>query len=74
MEQVGYVAVMALIGLLTAAYGLGQIAGPPLVAWLLQRSANAADGFATSLQTAAAALLLGLIIYAALARRAPLGP
>lgn len=64
----------ALIGLLTAAYGLGQIAGPPLVAWLLQRSANAADGFATSLQTAAAALLLGLIIYAALARRAPLGP
>ena len=64
----------ALIGLLTAAYGLGQIAGPPLVAWLLRRSANAADGFATSLQTAAAALLLGLIIYAALARRAPLGP
>jgi MFS family permease len=62
----------ALIGLLTAAYGLGQIVGPPMVAWLLRRSANAAEGFASSLQTAAAALVLGLAIYAVLARRAPM--
>jgi MFS family permease len=61
----------ALIGLLTAAYGLGQIAGPPLVAWLLRHSASAAAGFTASLQTAAAALLAGLAIYAVLARRAP---
>ena len=62
----------ALIGVLTAAYGLGQIAGPPWVAWLLQRSANAAAGFASSLQTAAAALVLGMAIFAVLARRSPL--
>ena len=62
----------ALIGLLTAAYGLGQIAGPPMVAWLLQRSASPAEGFTLSLQTAAASLLLGLAIYAVLERRAPL--
>jgi MFS family permease len=64
----------ALIGLLTAAYGLGQILGPPLVAWLLQHSAHAAQGFAWSLQTAAAALVLGMLIYAAWARRRPLPP
>ena len=63
----------ALIGLLTAAYGLGQIAGPPLVAGLLRRSASAAAGFTTSLYTAAAALLLGLAIYAVLARRSARG-
>jgi MFS family permease len=63
----------ALIGLLTAAYGLGQIAGPPMVAWVLARSSSAAQGFATSLQAAAAALVAGLAIYALLARRAPLG-
>lgn len=62
----------ALMALLTAAYGLGQIAGPPLVAWLLQHSASPAAGFATSLQAAAASLVLGLLIYAGLERRAPL--
>ena len=63
----------ALIGALTAAYGMGQIAGPPMVAWLLQHSADAAEGFTTSLQVAAGSLLLGLVIYAVLERRAPLG-
>ncbi|MFO1273478.1 MAG: YbfB/YjiJ family MFS transporter [Rubrivivax sp.] len=62
----------ALIGLLTAAYGLGQIAGPPMVAWLLRHSADAAQGFSWSLQSAAAALVFGLGVYAVLARRAPL--
>ena len=59
----------ALIGLLTASYGLGQITGPPMVAWLLRHSDSAARGFSTSLQAAAAALLLGGAIYAVLARR-----
>ncbi len=59
----------ALIGLLTAAYGLGQIAGPPMVAWLLRQAASAAAGFATSLQVAAAALVFGLVVYLLLARR-----
>lgn len=62
----------ALIGLLTAAYGLGQIAGPPMVAWLLAHSASAAQGFAASLYAAAAALGSGLVIFAVLARRRPL--
>ncbi len=60
------------IGLLTAVYGLGQIAGPPWVSVLLQRSANPAQGFALSLQTAAASLLLGVALYGWLARRHPL--
>jgi len=62
----------ATIGLLTAAYGLGQIAGPPLVAGLLQHSASPGRGFALSLLIAAAALLAGLLIFGALARRHPL--
>ena len=62
----------ALIGALTAAYGLGQIAGPPMVAGLLRHSADAAAGFAVSLEVAAGSLLLGLLIFVALARRAPL--
>lgn len=59
----------ALIGLLTAAFGLGQIAGPPLVAALLARSATPALGFAQSLEVAAAALLAGLLMYGWLLRR-----
>ena len=64
----------AYIGVLTAAYGLGQIVGPPLVAALLQRSPTPAAGFALSLQTAAGALLAGVLIFAGLARRHPLAP
>ena len=58
-----------LMAWLTAAYGLGQIAGPPWVAWVLSRSASAAAGFAVSLSTAAAALVVGLLLYAGLMRR-----
>lgn len=58
-----------LIGLLTAAFGLGQIAGPPLVAALLARSATPAQGFTWSLEVAAAALLAGLLMYGWLLRR-----
>jgi MFS family permease len=64
----------ATIGLLTAAYGLGQIAGPPLVAWLLQHSDSPGRGFALSLLIAAAALVLGLAIFGTLARRHPALP
>jgi MFS family permease len=62
------------IALITAAYGLGQIAGPPMVAWLLPRSGGTGAGFAVSLQVAAAALLAGATIYALLARQRPLPP
>ena len=63
----------AFIGVLTAAWGLGQIAGPPLVALLLHRSASAGQGFALSLQAAASALLLGVVVFGWLVRRHPLG-
>jgi MFS family permease len=39
----------SLMGLLTAMYGLGQIAGPPMAAWLVARSATAAEGFSAAL-------------------------
>jgi hypothetical protein len=59
------------IGLLTAVYGLGQIAGPPWVAVLLARSATPAQGFALALQTAAASLVAGVVLYSWLATRYP---
>jgi uncharacterized iron-regulated membrane protein len=63
----------ALIGLLTAGYGLGQILGPALVAWILPRTASVAQGFEQSLHAAAGGLVLGLMIYAGLAWHASVG-
>jgi hypothetical protein len=57
------------MGLLTAMYGLGQIAGPPLAAWMVARSASAAQGFALSLWIACGLLVLGAGMYVALARK-----
>lgn len=62
----------AFIGLLTASYGLGQIAGPALVGAVLGFSQDPASGFELSLKIAAAALLLGVLVYAWLARAQPL--
>ena len=62
----------AYIGVLTAAFGLGQILGPPMVALLIQRSATSAEGFAWSLQIAASSLVAGIGIFWWLARRHPL--
>lgn len=59
------------MGQLTAAYGVGQIAGPPLVAWLLQHSASVAGGFARGLNLAASALLAGALLLAWLRHRHP---
>jgi MFS family permease len=64
----------ALLGLLTAVFGLGQIAGPLLVAALLAHSATPALGFARSLELAATALLVGLLMYGWLLRRDRLSP
>lgn len=59
--------------LITAVYGLGQIMGPPMVAWLLARGGQA-QGFAQGLGLAAAALVAGGLMYAASAWRWPLAP
>lgn len=56
-----------LIGLMTAAYALGQIAGPPLATTLVART----GGFAASLATAAAALMVGAGILGWMVRAMP---
>ena len=50
-------------GLLTTLYGIGQIAGPPLVAWLLTQAATPAQGFNWALGLAAIGLVLGAGLY-----------
>lgn len=61
----------AFMGLLTAAYGLGQIVGPPMAAALVAHSSDARSGFDRALWIAAGGLLAGAAVYAALARRRP---
>ena len=58
-------------GLLTAVYGLGQIGGPPLTAWLLSRSATVGQGFNVALEIASASLVLGALMFVGLARVYP---
>lgn len=60
------------IGLLTAMYGAGQIAGPLLAAAVLAHSPAPAVGFDRSLAIAAGALLAGAFLYLLAARRRPL--
>lgn len=59
-------------GLLTALYGIGQIAGPPLVALLLSRAASRAEGFHWALALAASSLVLGAGLYGAMWKRWPI--
>jgi MFS family permease len=60
------------MGLMTATYGIGQVVGPPLTAWLLQAQRSPGDAFKLALEIAAAALLLGAALYALLVRAYPL--
>ena len=59
------------MGLATALYGIGQVAGPPLVALLISLSGSAAQGFVLSLAAAAGILLLGAALYLWSTRRYP---
>jgi MFS family permease len=59
------------MGLLTAMYGVGQIVGPPLAAWLLRATGNERTGFALSLEIAAGALLLGVVVYGVMSKVFP---
>ena len=61
----------SLMGLITALYGLGQIAGPPLASALLHRSATPAQGFALSLEIASASLFAGAGLYALMTKLYP---
>ncbi|RZT41456.1 YbfB/YjiJ family MFS transporter [Cupriavidus agavae] len=58
-----------LIGLMTAAYAIGQIAGPPLATALVART----GGFGASLGVASGALLCGALIYFWMWRTMPVG-
>jgi MFS family permease len=51
------------MALMTAMYGIGQIAGPPLAAAILTHSASHAIGFSLSLAVASGALLFGAVLY-----------
>ncbi|MES2911635.1 MAG: YbfB/YjiJ family MFS transporter [Pseudomonadota bacterium] len=62
------------MGLLTAVYGVGQIAGPPMVAVMLRRTATVEAGFTLSLEIAAGALVLGALIYLWMTRMWPMRP
>jgi MFS family permease len=62
------------MGLLTAAYGLGQIAGPLLVTLLLEHSATAQEGFDWALKIAAGTLILGAMVHLSLSRLSPVRP
>ena len=52
--------------LLTTIYGIGQIAGPLLVTFVLKTSVTAELGFTYSLYTAASALVVGIALFAVL--------
>jgi MFS family permease len=52
------------MGLLTAVYGVGQISGPPLVAFLVSKSSSLGQGFVLSLEIAAVTLFAGALMYA----------
>ncbi|WP_176084746.1 YbfB/YjiJ family MFS transporter [Martelella sp. HB161492] len=60
------------MGMLTALFSIGQIAGPPLVDAILGFSPTQQAGFATSLGIAAAALLTGAAIFLFLAWKWPI--
>lgn len=53
----------AIIGLLSASFGLCQIIGPPVAAMLLARAGTHAEGFAWSLNIAATTLVIGGLIF-----------
>lgn len=56
-------------GLLTALYGIGQIAGPPMAAALLARAGSQAQGFEWALGVAGCVLVVGAGLYGAMAWR-----
>jgi predicted MFS family arabinose efflux permease len=62
------------MGLMTALYGLGQIAGPPMVALILRHSASTGEGFTLALEVAAGGLLVGALMYLAMWRAWPGAP
>jgi hypothetical protein len=61
----------AIIGLLSASFGLCQIGGPPLAALLISSAPSTAIGFSWSLNVAASTLVVGAGIYYWMAKKFP---
>ena len=61
----------SIIGLLSASFGICQIAGPPIAAMLLARAPNTSDGFSWALDLAAATLVAGAAIYLLMVKAFP---
>jgi predicted MFS family arabinose efflux permease len=61
-------------GLVTVTWSLGQAAGPPMVALLLRRGVAADAAFTLALEIAAAALVVGGLVFLAAARIWPKAP
>ncbi|MDH5856405.1 YbfB/YjiJ family MFS transporter [Lampropedia aestuarii] len=60
------------IGAITTLYGIGQIAGPPMVVWILGRASSQQQGFALALSVAAATLVIGAALFLFLRLRYPI--
>jgi MFS family permease len=65
-------AVASYMGLLTTIYGIGQVIGPPMVAFILARSGTPGEGFTRSLAIAATALAGGAAMHLWMTRRYPI--
>lgn len=61
----------AIIGMLSASFGLGQIAGPPFAALLVSKAETYATGFSWSLDIAATTLIAGALIFWWMTKRFP---
>ncbi len=59
----GEAASRRLVGQITAAFSVGQVAGPPLAVWLAAASGGGSDAFVLPLLVATAALLVGMALY-----------
>jgi MFS family permease len=62
------------VGLVTAIWSLGQTLGPPMVAVLLGRIVDVGAAFALSLVVAAAALMVGAVVFLGASRLWPKSP
>ena len=63
--------VAATTGLVTVMWSIGQSAGPPMVAAVLRRASDVNAAFTRSLAIAAAALVVGAIVFLAMSRLWP---